>query len=1025
MNLFEFLQDLVIKDWKFWNEDNRLRYRAPKEESTALVLAQLKQHKTEILQLLRDRPDILNVYPLSYGQQALWFLWQLAPENHDYNLSFPARICSVVDITAMEKAFGALMKRHPILRTNFPKRGSESIQQVHQNQELDFLIVDASTWSEDELKAKVVEAHKIPFCLERGPVMRIRWFTISDKDHVLLLTIHHIACDFWSIDLLIQELPKLYQAQKAGVEPSLPALKHSYQDYVRWQRDILKGTKGERLWNYWQQKLAGELPIMNLPTHSSRSPIQTYNGASHEFKLSSRLSEQLRKLAQSSGATLNMVLLAAFEVLLYRYTGQEDILVGSLTSGRSQPEFAPIMGYFVNPVVMRANLSKNLNFKEFLSQVRHTVLEALAHQDYPSALLVKQLQLQGNSSRSAIFQIYFAFQKFKLHQLFLGEGNTSVDWGEIKIAPFEIPQQEGQSDLTLEMAESKSLLFGVFKYNTDLFDGSMIKRMAGHLQNLLSAIVENNQQTVAELPLLSAAERHRLLVEWNKTDSEYPQNKCIHQLFESQVEKTPEAVAVVFENQQLTYQQLNQKANQLAHHLQSLGVEPEVLVGICIERSLKMVVGLLGILKAGGAYVPLDPNYPAERLSYMLADSGVKVLLTQGSLLESLPSNQAQLVCLDTDWRAIEQYSQDNLNLRVYEDNLAYVIYTSGSTGKPKGVMITHHALSRFTQTAVSEYSLVASDLVLQFASINFDAAVEEIYPCLSVGATLVLRTNEMLADLPTFFQACQDLQLTVLDLPTAYWHKLVADLANADVFLPESLRLLIIGGERVLPQPVRYWQQYVARSRKSDRLQLINTYGPTETTVTATVYRIPNSTSNDEVPIGRPLAHQKTYILDRNLQPVPIGVTGELYIGGDGLARGYLNRPELTSEKFIPNPFSNFPSERLYKTGDLARYLPDGNIEFLGRIDHQVKIRGFRIELGEIESLLNSHPKIQQAVVIAKEDIPGNKCLVAYVVSEDKSLTTTQLREFLQQKLPEYMVPSAFVTLDTPPLERKRRYWQ
>ncbi|MFK0731640.1 MAG: amino acid adenylation domain-containing protein, partial [Gloeotrichia echinulata HAB0833] len=478
--------------------------------------------------------------------------------------------------------------------------------------------------------------------------------------------------------------------------------------------------------------------------------------------------------------------------------------------------------------------------------------------------------------------------------------------------------------------------------------------------------------------------------------------------------------------QQLTYRELNQRANQLAHHLQTLGVRAEVLVGLCVERSLEMIIGLLGILKAGGAYVPLDPNYPQERLSYMLADSGVEVLLTQNKWTSQLLEHQVEIICLDSDGEKIALYSQQNPTAVNQGENLAYIIYTSGSTGQAKGVMITHQALSSFTQKAITEYEITARDRVLQFASINFDAAVEEIYPCLCTGGTLILRTNEMIANLETFFQACVDLQLTVLDLPTAYWHQLVADMTNADVALPASLRLVIVGGEKLLSAPVRYWQQYVDKLGKSDglhptfgdRLQLINTYGPTETTVSATLYRIPvHISAAGEVPIGCPLAGVEAYILDANHQPVPIGVPGELYIGGDGLARGYLNRPQLTQEKFIPNPFSHNPSARLYKTGDLARYLADGNIEYLGRIDNQVKIRGFRIELGEIEAVLNTHPQIQQTVVIAIEDIPGNKRLVAYVVKTDDSITTNQLREFLKQQLPEYMVPSTFVTLDTIPL--------
>ena len=516
MNLLEFLQDLVIQGWKFWNEDNRLRYRAPKGESITSILGQLKQYKTEVLQLLQEDPDIFNVYPLSHGQRALWLLWQKAPESHAYNLSFTARICSVVDITAMEKAFEALMERHPMLRTTFSKGGKEPIGQVHQNHKLDFLQIDASNWSEDELKNKVIEVHRIPFHLEKGPIVRVRWFSLSNKEHILLASIHHIACDRWSLDIIVQELSQLYQAQLTGVDSSLPPIKYSYEDYVSWQREILSGSEGEKLWSYWEHELAGDLPILNLPTDKQRPPIKTDNGASHTFQLSAKLTEGLKKLAQTSGVTFYMLLLAAFEVLLYRYTGQKDILVGTPTSGRSKPEFAGIFGYFVDPVVIRTDLSNHPSFDSFLIQVRQKVLQALTHQDYPFALLVEKLQQHRVPNRPAIFQSSFTLQQLQQSQdvqkLFVSETQKDIDWGGMKLRPFEIPQQEGLFDLDLEILEGPSSVKGNFKYNTDLFDSETIGRMATHFHNLLLSIVENPQLCVAELPFLSKAERHKLLL---------------------------------------------------------------------------------------------------------------------------------------------------------------------------------------------------------------------------------------------------------------------------------------------------------------------------------------------------------------------------------------------------------------------------------------------------------------------------------------------------------------------------------
>ena len=578
-------------------------------------------------------------------------------------------------------------------------------------------------------------------------------------------------------------------------------------------------------------------------------------------------------------------------------------------------------------------------------------------------------------------------------------------------------------ELTLTIPDSGQKC--CWQYDPEILDPDSIDRMQQQLETLLQNIVANPQQSLAKLSLLPEQERQTILWEWNQSKLHFTQDKCIQQLFEEQVERTPEAIAVIYRDRQLTYRELNNQANQLAHYLRDLGVAPEVLVGFCVDRSLEMIVGLLGILKAGGAYVPLDPAYPTERLSYMVEDAKISVLLTQSQLTSQLPEHQARVVYLDSDWDKIALHSQQNPQRVNTRDNLAYVIYTSGSTGKPKGVMIPHTALSSFAQTALTEYGIQASDRLLQFASINFDVAVEEIYTCLLSGSTLVVRTNEMIADLGTFCRACQDLQLTVLNLPTAYWHRLAHELANSEVDLPNCVRLVIIGGEKVLPEFVKSWQVYLKRSDKSDCLQLINSYGPTETTVSSTMYRISANTSiAGEVPIGRPFPHLQTYILDRYHQPVPIGIPGELYIGGDGLARGYLNRPELTAEKFIPNPIPPTPlvkgglkGDRLYKTGDLVRYLPSGNIEYIGRIDKQVKIRGFRIELGEIETVIARHPDVQQVAVIDREDTPGEKKLAAYLVPKDREFKSSKLCSFLAERLPNYMVPSAYVKLDSLPI--------
>jgi amino acid adenylation domain-containing protein len=969
-----------------------------------------EEKRALLAQLLREKvKESKSLFPLSQGQQALWFLYKLVPHSWAYNTLFTARILSPVDIPALRRTFQGLISRHPSMRTTYTERDGKPFGQIHEDVEVQVEEIDASTWNWDELKEQVTQEARRPFNLEQGSVMRVSLFTRSPKDHILMLAIHHIASDFWSLLILMDELRLLYSAEKTGTQASLPPQNLSYVDYVGWQNKMLAGAAGERLWAYWREQLAGELPVLNLPTDSPRSPVQTYQGASHSFRLTEELAQRLKGLAQAQKATLYMTLLAAFQVLLYRYTGQEDILVGCPTFGRTQREFTEIVGYFVNPVVLRANLAGNPTFQAFLSQVRQTVLGAIGHQDYPFPLLVERLQPNRDPSRSPIFQVLFALQKpqqfEEVVQLFApSETASPVNWAGLELEPFEIPQQEGQFDLTLEMFEAGESLFGVFKYNTDLFETDTITRMSGHFQTLLEAIVTHPQQRVSQFPLLSEAERHQLLVEWNNTQAEYPQSRCLHQLFEAIVEQTPDAVAVVFENSVLTYRQLNNRGNQLAHHLQALGVGPEVLVGICVERSLDMLVGLLGILKAGGAYLPLDPAYPSERLTFMLEDSQAPVLLTQKGVVDLLLTSGTRVVYLDTDSEAIARNSQSNPTSNVTGNNLAYAIYTSGSIGKPKGVQVLHSAVVNFLTSMRRCPGLTDQDTLLSVTTLSFDIAALEIFLPLSVGARLVMVSRSVANDGTELLERLNYCGATVMQATPATWRLLLA--AGWSGSHPMKI---LCGGEAL--------SRELANQLLDQGASLWNLYGPTEATIWSTIYQVDNT--DGAVSIGRPIANTQIYLLDEYLQPVPVGVPGELYIGGAGLARGYLNRPELTAQKFIANPLSQDPNARLYKTGDLARYQSDGNIEYLGRIDHQVKVRGFRIELGEIEAVLSQHPMVQQSVVIVREDIPGNQQLVAYLVPhpEQTPPTVGELRQFLKQQLPEYMAPSAFVTLDSLPL--------
>jgi amino acid adenylation domain-containing protein len=912
------------------------------------------------------------------------------------------RISSKLDIEALRRAWNKIIERHAILRTTYTSYAGTPVQRIHEKQEVDIQITDASNWSEDYLREQIFIETDRPFNLEIDSVLRINLFTQSVEEHILLLTMHHIAGDLWSFDTLLNEFQNFYigEIEKIDFQQEDYAENLSYIEFVRWQSELLSSSRGEELREYWQKQLAGELSILNLPTDKLRPPVQTYQGETHILKLDEQLIQKLRNLAIASGTSLYKITLAAFFVLLYRYSNQEDILVGSPMLGRLDRKFKGVVGYFVNPVVLRTTVSGYLTFKDFLDQISGTVKEAQKYQDYPFPLLVDKLQPQRDPSHSPLFQVSFTEQKQRWGEP-LKNLSCCQDSG-LQMEPYPLGHQRGASfDLDVMIMEAGEVLQVGWQYNTDLFDLETIARMAEHFLTLLEAIATNPEQRISELPLLTQTERQQLLFEWNNTTTEYPQDKCIHQLFEEQVEKTPDSVAVVFGNQQLTYRELNQQANQLAHHLQTLGVRPEVLVGICVERSLEMVVGLLGILKAGGAYVPLDPHYPQERLDYMLADAGVELLLTQQELLSSLSSHTARVVYLDTDWQTIEPQSHENLHAGVRSDNLAYVIYTSGSTGQPKGVAIEHHSPVALCHWAQQTFTRSQLSGVLATTSICFDLSVFELFVTLCLGGKVIVAHNAL--HIPNLSRAEE---ITLINtVPSA-----IAELLRIGG-LPTQIQIVNLAGEPLQNQIVQQLYQH------QNIIRVYNLYGPSEDTTYST-FALLGKGATEPPSIGRPISNTQIYILDANHQPVPIGVPGELYIGGDGLARGYLNRPELTLEKFIPNPFSDDSSERLYKTGDLARYLIDGNIEYLGRIDNQVKIRGFRIELGEIEAALSQHPVVRETVVIARENSAGDKQLVAYLVPhQEPAPTNSDLRHFLKAQLPDYMMPSAFVVLEALPL--------
>jgi amino acid adenylation domain-containing protein len=987
--------------------------------------------------------------PLSFSQEIMWFGEQLNPDSLAYiNEAF--RLKGDLDLSIIQRSLEAIVAHHEVLRTNFILQDGRPMQVIRAIAPFDMEVIDLRNLAPTEIDAQLPtllqQKTQERFDLESDLMLRAILFQLNDLENILLLVLHHIVSDGWSMGVLKQQLTQLYNAFLAGKPNPLSPLPIQYADYAWWQREWVQSGLLDRQINYWKKQLEGVNPVLNLPIDRPRPAIQRDFGANQTVIIPASLSKALKQIARQEGVTLFMVFLAAFQILLYRYSNQEDISVGSAIAGRSRTELENLIGLFINILVLRTNLGGNPNFKELLQRVRSVSLEAYANSDLPFDRLLEYLNIDRSLSCIPLYQVMFILQNSPNYQLEMG-GITGVSQ--------KIDNLRCGMDLILQLQEYPEDIRGTLTYNTDLFEHDTILRMLNHFQILLEAIAKDPEQPIANLPILTTSEQELFLFPYQLNqeihDPVHDPDRLVHQLFEKQVRLTPNAIAVQYIDRTLTYQQLNAKANQLAHYLRSIGVGVDQFVGITVERNLEMIVGIMGILKAGAAYVPLDPDYPRDRLAYMIDDAQISILLTQEQYISQLPTSQApisqiQIICLDTNWIDICKFSEENPSSINTLENIAYVIYTSGSTGQPKGVIISHQALSIFTKSAIAEYKVTNSDRILQFASINFDVAVEEIYCSLCTGATLVLRTDKMITDSSTFLQACEDWQITLLDLPTAYWHQLVADLEvvnsiNTELNLrfPDSIRLVIIGGEKALPEAVRSWQKYVTNSGKGEQVKLVNAYGPTETTVDATSYWISGSTSFDgEVPIGRPLSHVETYVLDAYLQLVPIGVAGELYIGGDSLANGYLHRHELTARKFIPNPLSNSSNDplykglcqRLYKTGDLVRYLPDGNLEFIGRIDNQVKIRGFRIELGEIESILTQHPDVREVAMIVREETANNKRLVAFVVistvfqsalksEQVRELDTikSSLRQFLQERLPNYMLPSTFVFLDNLPI--------
>lgn len=980
---------------------------------------QVTSRPAETRSSIPPRPAGADI-PLSFAQQRLWFIDQLEPASAVYNVCQVVRIQGPLEVTALQASLDEIIRRHESLRTNFVSAEGQPVQVIASERTITVQRTDltglAGTAQSVEIERLLREESSRPFDLARDLLIRALLVKTAATEHTLLLTLHHIISDGWSFGILFRELAALYPALARGEAVSLPELPIQYADYAHWERENVEGPALDRALAYWRKQLEAPLPILELPVDRPRSVARGNRGAAISVQMPRGLAQAAKTLSQAEGATLFMTLLAGFQVLLHRWSGQEDIVIGSVVAGRRKVELEKLIGFFVNTLVFRGDLTGDPTFRQLLGRTREAAVGAFTHQDLPFERLVNELRPDRAASRNPLFQVMFVLQSAPM---------APLDMPELTLLPVEFDPGTSKFDLTLSMTEVTDGLRATMEYNADLFERTTIDQMLRSLQTLLEHALQNPDQPVSRLPLVTPAEAHRLLVEWNGTPAVYPQ-RTVAQLFEEQVAQSPHSVAVTFRGRNLTYLQLDARANQLAHWLRRNGVGPETRVALCVERSVELIVALVAILKAGGTYVSLDPSYPTERLAFMLEDTAAPVILTEAKLRSKLDeidraaaggaaveaARQARTVLsLDSEWSRIASEPESTLVASTTPDAIAYISYTSGSTGRPKGVCVPHRGVVRLVRN--TDYARFTSEEVfLQFAPVAFDASTLEIWGALLNGARLVVYPPgaTSLSELGEFIERQR---ITTLWLTAGLFQQMVEE----QIDRLRQVRQLLAGGDVLSPAHV---------ARVLERLpstQLINGYGPTENTTFTCCHRVSvPPTSGAAVPIGRPIANTTVYILDRHLQLVPPGVPGELYTGGDGLARGYLNRDELTAEKFIPNPFAaatgDPASSRLYRTGDLARWRPDGTIDFLGRVDRQVKIRGFRVEPAEIEAVLATHADVKDCVVAVRGDAAGGKRLVAYVVSKRQPAPTVDVwRQHLAERLPEHLVPSAFCNLEFLPL--------
>jgi len=977
---------------------------SPAKRSLLELRLMQKKRRSEADARVIPRVENRDSAPLSHYQQGLWVLNQLMPGTSVYHSPTAARLTGTLDVSALRQALDAIIARHDALRTTFTIVDGIPFQKIAQSFSLEMPLIDLTglpeAEREDEAQRFLREEARKAFDLSQGPLIRGILLRLKDDEHILLITIHHIVTDGWSIGIFHRELSALYRAFTQGQPSPFAELPIQYVDYADWQRQWFEGDVYRSQLAYWKKQFATLPPVLELPTDHARPNVQAYRafrGAHHTLSLSKQLTKELKLLCQRENVTLFMALVAVYQVLLHRYTGEEDIVVGTPIAGRQMPETEELIGLFINTLALRTDLSGNPTFSELLKRVKQVALESYAHQDLPFERLVKELQPERTLAHNPLFQVMFVLQSEEILPLQLPG---------LVAEHFRVDHVMANFDLTLDIVERDDELVCLFESNADLFESQTIERMLEHLRILLEGAVANPERSISALPLLSESERSQLLVEWNDNRTDYPASKCIQELFEQQVNERPDAIAIIHENQRITYRELNSRANQLGHFLRRRAVAPDTRVAICLDRSPEMIVALLGILKAGGAYVPLDPDYPEARLRLMLEDAKANLLLTRSGLAQRLPQNAAEVICLDEVGAEIAREIDQNPAVQTTADSLAYVMYTSGSTGKPKGVAVIHRNVVRLVKNT-NYASFSADEVFLQFSTISFDASTFEIWGSLLNGARLAVLPAGT-PSLQELGQALKRYQVTTLWMTAGLFH-LMVDNHLDDL---RGLRQLLAGGDVLSVPHVR------KVFTELEGCRLINGYGPTENTTFTCCYPVTDlSRVNGSLPIGFPISNTSVYVLDRHLNPTPIGVPGELYIGGDGLARGYLDNSELNAERFVRDPFSEASNARLYRTGDLVRYRENGEIEFIGRVDNQVKVRGFRIELGEIEATLVEHPRVREAVVVVRKD-EGDKHLVAYLTAcLGDEIPVDELRDYLRQKLPDHMVPSVFMLLESLPL--------